>query len=312
MHRKHPTLGVAYALLGALLFGLNASSSKVLITSGLSAEVLVTFRSLATASLAAILLAFTNRSAFRVERSEWPRLVVFGVIGVAIMQWAYSNAVANLPIGIALLIEYTAIIFVPIASWVIFKERALPRLWVGVALVIGGLAVVSRIWDGGLSPWGVTAAIIASLTLTVYFVMGQHTQQKRDALSTLLYTMLIAAIFWAFITNWKNANLGQLAQQLNLGGNLEGVEVPGWALLAWVGVFGSFLPMWFSYLALRHLSATGVGIASTAETIFAFIFGWLWLGEKIDGLQTLGGLLVISGIVIAQTSRGKTKWQQSN
>jgi drug/metabolite transporter (DMT)-like permease len=35
----------------------------------------------------------------------------------------------------------------------------------------------------------------------------------------------------------------------------------------------------------------------------AFVFGWAWLNERIDGLQALGGLLVIAGIVLAQTSR---------
>jgi drug/metabolite transporter (DMT)-like permease len=58
------------------------------------------------------------------------------------------------------------------------------------------------------------------------------------------------------------------------------------------------------------LSATGVGIISTAETVFAFLFGYLWLGEKIEGLQLAGGILVVAGIVIAQISRGKAQWQQ--
>jgi drug/metabolite transporter (DMT)-like permease len=78
-------------------------------------------------------------------------------------------------------------------------------------------------------------------------------------------------------------------------------------LLIWVGIFGSFLPMLFSYLALAHLSATSVGVISTGETVLAFFFAWAWLNEKIDALQALGGILVIAGIVLAQTSRVKQK-----
>ena len=48
-----------------------------------------------------------------------------------------------------------------------------------------------------------------------------------------------------------------------------------------------------------------MGVISTAETVMAFVFGWAWLNERIDGLQALGGLLVIAGIVLAQTSRVK-------
>jgi drug/metabolite transporter (DMT)-like permease len=61
--------------------------------------------------------------------------------------------------------------------------------------------------------------------------------------------------------------------------------------------------MLFSFLALTHLRATSVGVISTAETVMAFVFGWAWLNEKIDGIQALGGLLVVAGIVLAQTSR---------
>jgi drug/metabolite transporter (DMT)-like permease len=39
----------------------------------------------------------------------------------------------------------------------------------------------------------------------------------------------------------------------------------------------------------------------------AFIFAWAWLNEMIDGIQALGGVLVIAGIVLAQTSRVKQK-----
>jgi drug/metabolite transporter (DMT)-like permease len=39
----------------------------------------------------------------------------------------------------------------------------------------------------------------------------------------------------------------------------------------------------------------------------AFIFAWAWLNEMIDGIQALGGVLVIAGIVLAQTSRVEQK-----
>jgi drug/metabolite transporter (DMT)-like permease len=39
----------------------------------------------------------------------------------------------------------------------------------------------------------------------------------------------------------------------------------------------------------------------------AFFFAWAWLNEKIDGIQALGGILVIAGIVLAQTSRVKQR-----
>lgn len=294
-----------FAFAGVILFGLNASSSKVVMQAGVSPEQIVIFRSIATALGAAIALLIVNRKAFRVEKHEWKNLILFGIFGVALMQWAYSNAVKNLPIGIALLIEYTAIVIVPLVSIWLFKEKVLPRLWVAIVLVLVGLVVVSKIWDGGLNPIGLAFAVSAALFLSFYFLMGEHTMRKRDALSTLFYSMSISAVFWLIVSPWWQFDFSMVGEVISLSGNLSQVELPLGVMLLWVGVFGSFLPMLFSYLALTHLSATSVGVISTAETVLAFLFAWAWLNERIDSLQAIGGILVIAGIVLAQTSRVK-------
>ena len=303
MNKKHPTLGAIYALMGALLFGINASTSKVIMATGVEGSQIVLFRSFATAGIAALVLLFTNRGAFKVQKREWPKLIGFGIVGVALMQWAYSMAVANLQVGIALLIEYTAIVWVPIAAMFIFKEKVRGRIWIGVALVLAGLVVVSNLNLNGLNMVGVAFAFMASATLTVYFIMGERTQHSRDSMSTLFYTMAISTVFWLVFSPWWNFDWAKYANQVSLGGNLASVQLPAWVLLIWLGVMGSFVPMLLSYKALTHLSATGVGIASTAETVFAFVFGLLWLGEQITTSQLIGGLLVIAGIVVSQTAR---------
>ncbi len=276
-------------------------------SSGITPEEIVIFRSFATALGAGIALLLTNRKAFRVKRHEWKGLILFGIFGVALMQWSYSNAVKNLPIGIALLIEYTAIVIVPLVSLWLFKEKVKPRLWFAIVMVLGGLVVVSRIWDGGLNPIGLMFAVMAAVFLSFYFLMGEHTLKKRDAMSTLFYSMTISAVFWLIVSPWWNFEPSTLMQEVSLTGNLSQLELPLWMLMVWVGIFGSFLPMLFSYLALVHLSATSVGVISTGETVTAFFFAWAWLNEKIDGVQALGGILVVAGIVLAQTSRVKQR-----
>jgi drug/metabolite transporter (DMT)-like permease len=107
-------------------------------------------------------------------------------------------------------------------------------------------------------------------------------------------------------SNWRDFDQSITSKAIDLDGNLAGIFVPAWLLIIWIGVLGSFAPMFFSFVALGHLKATSVGVISTAETVFAFIFGYLWLGEKMEFLQLIGGTLVIAGIIVAQISRGKT------
>jgi drug/metabolite transporter (DMT)-like permease len=310
-NHKHPTLGVFLALTSSLLFGLNASTTKVLIESGISAEQLVLFRSAAVALFAAIGVALTNPKAFKLQLREMPFFALFGVVGVGLMQWAYSNAVANLQVGVALLIEYTAIVIVPVASYFLFKERVRGRIWLAIALVLGGLSIVAQPWAAGLNLVGVIYGFMAAVFLSSYFIMGEHAQRKRDAFSTMFYAFLAATLFWAVAANLNPTGLIDFTRDVNLTGNLASLTLPSWVVLIWIAIAGSFVPMLFTFLAMRHLSASAVGIASTAETVFAFVFGYLWLSEKIDLSQTIGGVLVIVGIVVAQTARSK-QWQPSN
>jgi drug/metabolite transporter (DMT)-like permease len=68
-------------------------------------------------------------------------------------------------------------------------------------------------------------------------------------------------------------------------------------------VAGSFLPFLFSFLALKHLTATAAGIVASSEVIFAFAVAWIWLGEALDAVQLVGAAVVLVGIVLAQTAR---------
>ncbi|MEY2816178.1 MAG: hypothetical protein RJA78_754 [Actinomycetota bacterium] len=304
--QRRPGVGATAVSFAALLFGLNASSVKVILSTGISTEQLVLFRTVFTAVLAGIALLITNRKSFKMELKEIPLFVFYGIFGIGLMQWTYSNAVNLLPISVALLIEYTAIALVPIVGIFLFKERVLPRLWLGIALVLGGLAVVSNIWNSNLDPIGVLWAVGAAICVTIYFITGEHTQRNRDAMSTLFYSFLVAAIFWGIINLINPDPAVDVYEVFSLSGNLGSFSWPIWAGLLWIGIMGSFVPMLLDYIALGNLSATAVGVIATAETVFATVFAWAWLREDMSTLEIFGGLIVITGIVLAETSRKRT------
>lgn len=307
MTQKHPTLGVLLALAAAVLFGINASTTKVIMESGISAELVVFIRALSTGTLALGWALIANPAALRIKPRQIPGLILLGVVGVGMLQWTYSIAVSLLPIGIALLFEYTAVLLTPMAAIVLFKEKVKPQIWLGAGLVLSGLAVVSQIWQSELNPTGVFFALAAAVSLTTFFLTGERIQRKMPTNVTMFYGMSIAGLLFA-----PFANVGQLDSQLlgsnvNLLGSLAGIELPLWFLLVWLGIFGAFLPMAASYLALRHLAATSVGVIATSEIVFAFLVALVWLNETMSLTQTLGGIIVIAGIVLAQTARRQNK-----
>ena len=292
-----------YALVAAILFGINASTTKVIISSGITPEQVVFFRSLSAGLIALAWVLVTSPKRMKVPVRLIPRLLLLGVVGVGMLQWTYSQAVYYLPIGIALLIEYTAVLWVPIIALLIFKEKVGKQIWLGAALVLLGLAVVSNIWDSDLNLLGIFFGFAAAASLTTHFLTGERVQRYLPTNVTMAYGMSIATIFFSPFANLGTLNTEILGSSIDLGGNLAGTQVPLWVGLVVMGVFGSFAPMALIYLALRNLSATLVGVVATAETVLAALFALLWLGETISGTQSLGGIVVIAGILLAQTAR---------
>nr|WP_281369862.1 DMT family transporter [Leifsonia psychrotolerans] len=165
------------------------------------------------------------------------------------------------------------------------------------------MALVAQIWASPLSGLGVIVGLLAAVCLAVYFLVGERQVASTSPLAVLFWSMLFASAFWFFFSAWWQFDPMLLVSRTSLGGSLESVSLPLWLLLLWNGLIGSFMPYLLSYLALATLSATGAGIVSTSEVIFAFAFAYLWLSESLDVIQMLGVLIVLTGIVLAQTAR---------
>jgi drug/metabolite transporter (DMT)-like permease len=219
------------------------------------------------------------------------------------LQGTYAAAVQILPVGIALLLEYTAVLMVALVAYFIFKEPVKARIWVAIAFVLIGLAVVAQVWSGTLNPLGVALALSAAVCLSVYFLVGERQVARMSPLAVSFWTMSIAAVFWSFVSGWWELSPSILITPVDIGGAAGVLEVPMALPLAWNIVLGSFAPFLLSLAALRHLPATAAGIVASSEVVFAFAVAWLWLGETLNAVQIVGAGVVLVGIILAQTAR---------
>lgn len=296
-------MGYVYALLAAVLFGANGSVTKITMEAGLTPAQVTEFRLVGTAIIAGLVLLIVDRQAFRLPRSQWPVMLLLGIVGVALLQATYAAAVQILPVGIALLLEYTAVLMVALVAYFIFKEPVKARIWVAIAFVLVGLAVVAQVWSGTLNPVGVALALSAAVCLALYFLVGERQVARMSPLAVSFWTMSIAAVFWSFVSGWWELSPSILITPVDIGGAAGVLEVPMAVPLAWNIVLGSFAPFLLSLAALRHLPATAAGIVASSEVVFAFVVAWLWLGETLNAVQIVGAGVVLAGIILAQTAR---------
>jgi drug/metabolite transporter (DMT)-like permease len=289
----------------AILWAVNGTVSKVILGSDISSLRLLEVRSLGAAIGFVLVLLVVAPGRLRATRRELPFLAVFGVCGLAFVQWFYFLSIHRLAVGIALLIEYLGALLVALWARYVFHEHVRRRIWIALVLALIGLAMIVDLIGGGgeLSTIGLVFASVSAVTYTAYILLAERGVGDRDAVSLLAWGFGFAALFLAVIAPWWTFPAGRVDDSVSLLGHLESYDAPVWALMAWVIVVGTIVPFFLLVSALRHLPATRVAIISMLEPVTATIVAWAWLGESLSATQLTGALVVLAAIVLAQTAR---------
>ena len=301
--RRNEVVGVVMYLAAAFLFAFNGSISKLAMAAGLDSVRLTELRN---AGGMVVLLAFvlvTNRQAFRIRRSEIAFLLAYGVIAFVLVQFLYFFTISRLPLGVGTLLAFLAPVVV--ALWIRFGRKGAVnnQLWLAIALTLLGLALVAQIWNGlALDILGVLAGIGTAVALALYWLLGEAGQRHRDGVSLSMWGFVFATAAWTVIAPWWTFPWEVLGR--TTGSPVAGFPgLPVWAIMVWGVLLGTVAPFLLVLGSLRRIGAQRAGIVATTEPLWAGVIAIFVLGEMLTWVQAIGGLLVIAGIVTAETSR---------
>lgn len=299
--------GEIFLLLGATLFAFNGVVSKVVLAEGLSPWRLTQVRS---GGAFLILIAFFllfRRKDLTVERAEVPWLLAFGVVGVILVQGLYFVAIGRIYLGTALLIEFTAPIWILLFLRFALKKEVDRLLWLALALSFLGLMIVTQIWKGmTLDQIGLIAAFLDSIALAGYFLIAEKLGKTKDgAVMTLWGFGIASAVLFFFLPLWTFPTQ-YLSVEMQLPGWLDQYSAPGWALVLWVIILGTLLPYLFVIAGLRILSASTASVFGIVEPVIASFFGWWFLSEVLNNVQIAGAIIVIVGIYLANRAKDRS------
>jgi drug/metabolite transporter (DMT)-like permease len=301
---RRPAIGYAMALSAGTLFAVNGTVSKVILESGLSSLRLTEVRCAGALIGLAVILLLTQPQSLRIGRRELLFVAAFGVLGVALVQLFYFLAIHRLQIGVSLLIQYLGPLLVAVFAHFVLKERVRRRLWVALALALGGLTLVVDLWSGvSLDGLGVLFSLCSAVTFAGYLLFAERAVGRRDPISLLCYGFLFASVFWAVVQPWWSFPFDVPGRTVSLLGNLSHLHLPIWALMAWMIVLGTIAPFFLIVGSMRHITATRAGILAMVEPVVASLVAYGWLDETLGATQLVGGAIVLSGIVLAQSAR---------
>ncbi len=302
-HEKNAKLGYSLYLVAAACWALNGTVSKVVLLEVGDPLRVSQFRGTGTAIILTIFVALTNRKAFRIKPKEALLLAGYGIIGVAMCQWFYFESISRMPITISLLIEFMAPIFVVLYARFVMHVSVKNTVWLGLALAVGGLALVAQVWDGfTLDKVGVMFALASMTTLVFMYLLGDKASQGRDPMSLLMWAFIFASIFFAILRPWGSFPWESLKAQVTPFEGGSGVY-PIWPFFAFMVLVGTLMPYILVINSIRHIGGPGASIMGMTEPPIAAIAAWVVLGEIFVPVQMLGGVIMLIGIIVAQRAR---------
>jgi len=288
----------------AMLFALGGVAAKVLRSADMDAFRLTQIRTTGAALILITFAVLKGKSQLYARKDELKDLIIFGTVGVAAVTSFYFFALKYLYVSVALIIEFTASIWIVLYLRFVKKKQISPLMWWGILCAFSGLTLLSQIWTGtSLHPLGVAVAFADAFALAIYFLFADRLSQTRSSLSLMSWG--IAAIFWALVLPWWNFPFEYLTNTYSLEGNLSNYSAPGWALILWIIIIGTVIPYLLTVTGIRELSASTGSVIGMIEPIFAGVIAWWLLSEAFNSIQLLGCAIVLLGIYLADKARAQ-------
>jgi drug/metabolite transporter (DMT)-like permease len=291
-----------------VLFGINQPLSRVVIDEALPARYLAAVRMIAVALVFGTWVLLRYRDQIPRGR-ELAMLGVFGIVGIAALQWILTESIARLDVGLALTIGYTAPLLSALWCLVVRKQHQPAAVWLLMAVAMLGLALALGVGGATFSHLPATGVLFAfgvAVMFAYYALHGEVLLRTSPAPVVLGIAAPAAAIFWTltFAPLWDFPT-GAITDDMSLGGNLSGVVVPGALVLLWTMTIGTALPYLLYLVGVGRVGPTFGLMSGTIEPIVAVIAAWLWIDQVLTPLQVLGCAIVFAAVVAVQVARSR-------
>jgi drug/metabolite transporter, DME family len=281
-------LGLALVVLATVGWSTGGVFITIVIRgSGITAQGLAFWRVLCTFLILFGAITLVRPRLLRVERRDILWLAGLGALAMGIFQVLWMASILANGLSVATVIQCNAPVLVTLLAWVFWRESLTWRKWAAIALAFAGTVLIARPAAGGNIQITAVGLLIALASALAYGGITLFT--KKLAGRYQQWTILVYAFGFAALA----------LLPLQIGRPLPTAITPqAWlaflALLLFTTIGGYALYA----SALRHLQASVASIVAMTEVPLAALWGYLFLSERLDVTQIVGGLVVVSGVLL--------------
>lgn len=288
MKHSSVTTGLLLTAASALCFSTLPIFGVVAYRAGANVVTLLGVRFLIAAAILWGFLLLTRRPL--PDRRTGLLLLLMGGLGYTTMSVLYLSAVAadRLSPSLAALMLYTYPAIVAVEAWWFDGHRLTWRQGVALALALAGLSMVLLAPGQGtvFTPAGAALALASALVYGTYILLGSRvTRRTTPLVATTYVATAAAAIFLGY--GWA-------------AGELVSVAAPGWWAMVGMALVATVMAVLLFFSGLERLGPSRASIISTLEPVGTVVLSVLFFGDRLGGLQLVGGLLVLAGVVWLQ------------
>jgi drug/metabolite transporter (DMT)-like permease len=291
IQRSYALRGFILLIIAVLFWGSSAPLGKYLIVTRFDVLILAQTRTSLTFMLLLIFFLLTDRSVFKIDLTDLWKFGILGVVGISLTNYTYYFTAKESSVATAILVQYSAPIWIVLYSVFIIKEDKFDRITF-ISLVFGLIGCYFAVTAGSmqninLKGWAIITGPMSAFTFAYQILATKQLLKRYSVWTMLVYMFGFSAIFWLCV----NPPWDIIAKNYTYN---------DWGIFWMFAIVSILIPQTAFASGLKLLEASTVGIVSILEPVFAIIAAFLILGETLSVIQILGAVLVVVAVGLLQ------------
>lgn len=221
-------------------------------------------------------------------------LLGLGLLGNGVYQWLFIEGIARTRASDAALVVASTPAFIALVGRIRGVERVTTRGMIGIALSIGGIALVvlsnAKSTAGSDRIIGDLLVLAGAFAWATFSVLLKPHTERVPGLQVSAITMAGGALMFVVVS-------APAVVRASWGS----IPPLGWVAMLYSSVFALVIAYYFWYRGVRVIGPTRTSMFSNLQPVIAVLMAWVLLHETPTAAQSIGTLSIMSGLLLTRS-----------